>query len=459
VTPIITPKTKPSPLSAKRKLHGTSVIEIQLRFELAEFFQTAMSKTARTIRIGDKRYDPDILIPSLNLVIEYDGSIYHADRLQRDIAKTKALAKAGYTVIRLREQPLEKLHRNDIVIPARSSAKFVAEVTLQKIEEVYGITVEGFAEYLLKDKAQATHKADRYIDKLLNVSSSQTRSQTRKTLKSILGRNVVWKDSYESLLSIGTKQLEKRADALTQVFGNKRWRSNPELLAQSVSSINKTAAVLNRHFGDAWKNRPTNLMFQPKTINERVRLADRILGHEKWKTHTVSLIGISSELLKQRSAFLTQMLGSSSWKPQVSLLQMPQETLLEKKQALDRILGEGHWAHAPQLLSWATDTIESGAAQRDKLFGNRSWMSQPTLLTCSSDNLLEKVTILETVGAVSWRDYPHLLTRSANTLQRHADILMDGLGAERAQAVISENNGILGRTDDVLTQLVYRLNQ
>lgn len=48
----------------------------------------------------------DIFIPSMNAVIEYDGSWYHALKKDNDTKKTEALLNAGYNVLRIREDNL-----------------------------------------------------------------------------------------------------------------------------------------------------------------------------------------------------------------------------------------------------------------------------------------------------------------------------------------------------------------
>lgn len=55
----------------------------------------------------------DIYIPSLKLVIEYDGWYWHKDKLKEDLQKSLALIAAGFTVIRVRDSPLPLLSYAD----------------------------------------------------------------------------------------------------------------------------------------------------------------------------------------------------------------------------------------------------------------------------------------------------------------------------------------------------------
>lgn len=45
----------------------------------------------------------DVFIPSLKLVVEYDGEYWHRKRARADLRKTKQLLKKGYSVARVRE--------------------------------------------------------------------------------------------------------------------------------------------------------------------------------------------------------------------------------------------------------------------------------------------------------------------------------------------------------------------
>ena len=49
----------------------------------------------------------DFLVPHMRLVLEYDGSWWHAHRGERDAAKDAALEAAGYRVARLTEKTLD----------------------------------------------------------------------------------------------------------------------------------------------------------------------------------------------------------------------------------------------------------------------------------------------------------------------------------------------------------------
>lgn len=91
-------------------------------------------------RAGKGRNNPwnvDVLSSAHRFVIEFDGSWWHGEgapggsaaQRQRDRDKAADLRANGYTVIRVREQPLRRLHPDDIVVPQTLDyAQFVAAV-------------------------------------------------------------------------------------------------------------------------------------------------------------------------------------------------------------------------------------------------------------------------------------------------------------------------------------------
>lgn len=49
------------------------------------------------------RFKADIYVPSLNLIIEYDGGRFHTNKYSSDLTKTVHLLRKGYKVVRIRE--------------------------------------------------------------------------------------------------------------------------------------------------------------------------------------------------------------------------------------------------------------------------------------------------------------------------------------------------------------------
>ena len=51
----------------------------------------------------------DAFLPEHKLFIEYDGSYWHKDRLENDLKKNLFAKKKGFQVLRIRQQPLDKI--------------------------------------------------------------------------------------------------------------------------------------------------------------------------------------------------------------------------------------------------------------------------------------------------------------------------------------------------------------
>lgn len=101
-------------------MKGTSKIEIALR---KRFSSLLSIDDEGPQRVGipfsnSSSMSVDILGHSsgLRVVIEYDGSFWHKDRIDKDFEKTNLLLEGGFVVIRIRESPLPFLdiHHNNL---------------------------------------------------------------------------------------------------------------------------------------------------------------------------------------------------------------------------------------------------------------------------------------------------------------------------------------------------------
>jgi cytochrome c-type biogenesis protein CcmH/NrfF len=86
-----------------------SAPELRIYCEL----KTIFANTQNRIKVLGR--EVDIFIPELNLGIEYDGWYWHKDKVKQDLAKNKQLA-SELTLIRVREEGLEKLSETDILL-------------------------------------------------------------------------------------------------------------------------------------------------------------------------------------------------------------------------------------------------------------------------------------------------------------------------------------------------------
>ena len=77
----------------------------------------------------------DIVSRELALVVEFDGSYWHRGKERTDRSKGTALRRDGWTVIRVREAPLEPLHAHDVSVPLLDK-EAAARITLARIAEL-----------------------------------------------------------------------------------------------------------------------------------------------------------------------------------------------------------------------------------------------------------------------------------------------------------------------------------
>ena len=147
-----------------------SKVEILIAYELA--FVMGFDPGAHKLRLGKRVVDVDFMIPELSTIIEYDGSYAHRGKKENDRRKTLRLSNAGWTVIRLREEPLECISEYDVVVPvtpARHDAaiKNTVDMALRKIASVLGISLPKMHDYLQRKACANREAAESYIEALL----------------------------------------------------------------------------------------------------------------------------------------------------------------------------------------------------------------------------------------------------------------------------------------------------
>jgi len=167
-----------------RKNHGCpyctltpqSKQELIITFELKTIFKNIDPKGFKTTLDGRLRAI-DIFIPSLKLAIEFDGSYWHKDKLAIDKIKSELLIDGGYKVIRIREEPLKKIHENDIISSLPYNGKQITDNILKRILETNDIfkipMLNKMYEYLKKDSLQNEKGLDRYIDQILTEKAEK----------------------------------------------------------------------------------------------------------------------------------------------------------------------------------------------------------------------------------------------------------------------------------------------
>ena len=149
--------------------------ELIITFELKKIFNNIDPKGFKT-RLDGRLRAIDIFIPSLKLAIEFDGSYWHKDKLAIDKIKSELLIDEGYKVIRIREEPLKKIHENDILSVHPYNGKQITDSILKRILELYELDSKArnkIQVYLQKDSLQNEKGLGRYIDKILTEKAEK----------------------------------------------------------------------------------------------------------------------------------------------------------------------------------------------------------------------------------------------------------------------------------------------
>ena len=127
-----------------------STPEIKLAYELSSVID--FDPNDHKVRFNDRLRDVDIAIEPLNVIVEYDGAYWHRNKQERDMTKNQQMEEAGWTVIRVREEPLESIHPNDIFIDLNTTTKEITDFVLKKIAEVTGKKIPKLKKYLASDE-------------------------------------------------------------------------------------------------------------------------------------------------------------------------------------------------------------------------------------------------------------------------------------------------------------------
>jgi uncharacterized protein YndB with AHSA1/START domain len=149
--------------------------ELIITFELRTLFNRIDPKGFKT-RLDGRLRAIDIFIPQLNLCIEFDGSYWHKDKRAIDKIKSNLLLKEGYSVIRVREEPLKKIHVTDVISKQPYNGKQVTNDILSMILSMYDLDselVQRIKDYQSKDELQNEKGLNRYIDKILKEKAEK----------------------------------------------------------------------------------------------------------------------------------------------------------------------------------------------------------------------------------------------------------------------------------------------
>jgi hypothetical protein len=149
--------------------------ELTITFELKTLFPRIDPKGFKT-SVGGKLKAIDIFIPVLNLCIEFDGSYWHKDKSELDKIKSELLLNDGFQVIRVREEPLVKIHSTDVISKKPYNGKQVTNDILSMILIMYKLDeelVNRIKHYQSVRELQNEMGLNKYIEKILKEKANQ----------------------------------------------------------------------------------------------------------------------------------------------------------------------------------------------------------------------------------------------------------------------------------------------
>tara|TARA_B100001971_G_C17975631_1_gene424638 strand:+ start:283 stop:714 length:432 start_codon:yes stop_codon:yes gene_type:complete len=140
---------------------------------LREFFEIGLED--RKLVEDGQVLDCDIIIRQERLIVEFDGSYWHnLDKMyERDLAKTETLQKAGWKVIRIKEEPLKAISSTDILVPLRQDMKLTVNAVLLKIQEILGVRLAGMDDYLNARHLQHSAPSKEFARQLMRRNAAQ----------------------------------------------------------------------------------------------------------------------------------------------------------------------------------------------------------------------------------------------------------------------------------------------
>lgn len=137
---------------------STSLFEMRLFTELRTIFSDVRWRSKVS------GFEVDLLLPSIDIGIEADGSYWHREKVESDLNKNKLAKDAGLKLIRLREKPLRNLSPSDIEYSSQYGELKVIHQLLDRILEMDDTPATRAAISTYKAKGRLV--ADSYFRKL-----------------------------------------------------------------------------------------------------------------------------------------------------------------------------------------------------------------------------------------------------------------------------------------------------
>ena len=149
-------RTAKNPSGCPICTNQTSEPEIRILSEFKSVFDTVNS------RFKFKDVEIDVFLPDFNIAIEYDGKYWHKDKESTDLKKNKILSSNGIYLIRVREEPLGKLSKRDVVVGRALIKSNIDEILNSIYMLVHKKERDRIDEYLKKDEFVNNHLFNKY---------------------------------------------------------------------------------------------------------------------------------------------------------------------------------------------------------------------------------------------------------------------------------------------------------
>jgi hypothetical protein len=157
---------------------SVSRIEIRIFAELQYVLAEHIEETGHDVRLSalpGSQLRVDMCFG--RIVVEYDGAYWHRNRLMPDQRKTDRLTRAGYRVLRIREQPLPLITDNDVSVTKDQEPHAKAIAVLRRMRRLRWLpaaTRPQVNTYIAADTAQADTAATALIAARRSIKRSQS---------------------------------------------------------------------------------------------------------------------------------------------------------------------------------------------------------------------------------------------------------------------------------------------
>ncbi|MCX5328520.1 zinc-ribbon domain-containing protein [Streptomyces sp. NBC_00140] len=143
-------------------LPGTSAQEVRLAAELGTVLDVAYD--LHTVRTVERVERVDIYVPSLSLILEFDGSYWHETTEEADAAKSRRLRTVVRHVVRIREHPLDCLDPvHDVVVPFQAAPETATAIVVEHLANLDIVPRSALEEYLRLPGPRAADRAEQIL--------------------------------------------------------------------------------------------------------------------------------------------------------------------------------------------------------------------------------------------------------------------------------------------------------